>query len=52
MLISLLIMVVVLAVWTDNPLVHISNFSGSWLNPFNTADGSPLTLAAALSMAG
>ncbi len=52
MLVSLLIMVVVLTGWTDNPLVHISSFSSSWLNPFNTADGSPVTLAAALSIAG
>ena len=52
MLISLLIMVVFLAIWTDNPLLHIGQYSSSWLNPFNTSDGSPVTLAATLSMAG
>ena len=52
MLISLLIMVVFLTIWTENPLLHIGQYSTSWLNPFNTADGSPVTLAAILSMAG
>ena len=52
MLISLLIMVVFLTIWTDNPLLHFGSYSSSWLNPFNTADGSPVTLAAILSMAG
>ena len=52
MLISLLIMVVFLTVWTENPLLHIGSYSSKWLNPFNTADGSPVTLAAILSMAG
>ena len=52
MLVSLLIMVGFLAIWTDNPLVHVGSSSSSWLNPFNTADGSPVTLAAILSMAG
>ena len=52
MLVSLLIMVVFLTVWTDNPLVHIGGYSSSWLNPFNTAEGLPVTLSAILSMAG
>lgn len=52
MLVSLFTMVVFLAVWTDNPLVHFGSYSSSWLNPFNGADGSPVTLAAILSMAG
>ena len=52
MLVSLLIMVGFLAIWTDNPLVHVGSYSSSWLNPFNTAGGSPVTLAAILSMAG
>ena len=52
MLISLLIMVVFLTIWMDNPLVHIGSYSSSWLNPFNTAEGSPVTLVAILSMAG
>ena len=52
MLISLLIMVVFLTIWTENPLLHIGQYSSNWLNPFNTADGSPVTLAAILSMAG
>ena len=52
MLASLLIMVVFLTIRTDNPLVDIGSLSANWLNPFNAGDGSPVTLAAALSMAG
>ena len=52
MLISLLIMVVFLTVWTENPLLHIGQYSSNWLNPFNTSDGSPVKMAAILSMAG
>ena len=52
MLISLLVMVVFLTIWTDNPLAHIGSYSSSWLNPFNTAEGSPVTLVAILSISG
>ncbi len=52
MLISLLIMVVFLTIWTENPLLHIGQYSSNWLNPFNTSDGSPVKMAAILSMAG
>ena len=52
MLVSLLIMVVFLAGWTENPFLEIGNRSTDWLNPFNSADGSPVTLAAILSMSG
>lgn len=52
MLASLFVMVVFLAVWTDNPLVDIGSYSSSWLNPFNAADGAPVTLVAILSMSG
>ena len=45
-------MVVFLTIRTDNPLVDIGSLSANWLNPFNAGDGSPVTLAAALSMAG
>ncbi len=52
MLVSLLIMVVALAGWTENPFLEIGNYSSSWLNPFNTGDGEAITFAAASSMAG
>ena len=52
MLVSLLIMVVFLAGWTENPFLEIGNRSSDWLNPFNAADGSPVTIAAILSMSG
>ena len=52
MLVSLLIMVVVLAGWTENPFRQIGSYSTSWLNPFNTAEGSPVSLPVILSMAG
>ena len=52
MLISLLIMVVFLTIWAENPLLHIGQYSSNWLNPFNTSDGSPVKMAAILSMAG
>ena len=52
MLISLLIMVVFLTIWTENPLLHIGQYSSNWLNPLNTSDGSPVKMAAILSMAG
>ena len=52
MLVSLFVMVVFLAGWVENPLAHFGDISTAWLNPFNTGDGSPVTLAAALSMAG
>ena len=52
MLVSLLIMVVFLTIWTDNPLVHIGSYSTDWLNPFNTADGSAVTIPVILSMSG
>ena len=52
MLASLLIMVVFLAGWTENPLLHIGSYSSSWLNPFNSADGSPVAVATILSISG
>ena len=52
MLVSLLIMVVFLAGWTESPFLEIGNYSSSWLNPFNSAAGSPVALTAILSMAG
>ena len=52
MVASLLIMVIALAGWTDNPFLEIGNYSSDWLNPFNNGDGSKITLAAAASMAG
>ncbi len=52
MLISLLIMVVALAGWTENPFLEIGNYSSTWLNPFNNGDGTAVTLVAAASAAG
>ena len=52
MLVSLLIMVVALTGWTQNPLLHITSYSSDWLNPFNTADGLPVSLPIILSIAG
>ena len=52
MLVSLLIMVVALAGWTENPFLQIAGYSSDWLNPFNTGDGGPVAAATALSMAG
>ncbi len=52
MLVSLLIMVVALAGWTENPFLKIGNYSSTWLNPFNNGDGTAVTLAAAASAAG
>lgn len=49
---SLLVMVISLAGWTENPFLEIGNYSSSWLNPFNNGDGSRITLATAASMAG
>lgn len=52
MVVSLLIMVVALAGWTENPFLEIGNYSSSWLNPFNSGDGTAITFATAASMAG
>lgn len=49
---SLLVMVIALAGWTENPFLEIGNYASSWLNPFNNGDGSRITLATAASMAG
>ena len=52
MLVSLLIMVVALTGWTENPFLEIGKHSSSWLNPFNDADGAGVTFAVAASAAG
>lgn len=49
---SLLVMVIALAGWTENPFLEIGNYASSWLSPFNNGDGSRITLATAASMAG
>ena len=52
MLVSLLIMVVALVGWTENPFLEIGAYSSSWLNPFNNGNGTGVTLVAAASAAG